>query len=255
MIKFSANLGFLWTDLPLIEAIYKAKKHGFDAVELQWPYDVNPIEVKNVLEEINLPVLGINTLKGNVEKGDFGLAAVKGRETEAREYISQAIEYAEVAGIKNVHVMAGKADLSAKSLTTFLDNLKFAKNMSAPKGIKIIIEPLNRRDVPGYFLTEVEQAKEICELIDEHFVKIMFDCYHVQINQGDILKRFQDNISSIGHVQIASLPDRGEPDFGELNFKLLLAEFYKSGYDGYIGGEYRPRKTTEDGLGWLKTLK
>ena len=255
MIKFSANLGFLWTDLSLIDAIYKAKKHGFDAVELQWPYEINPIDIKNVLAETMLPVLGINTLKGNIEKGDFGLAAIKGRETEAREYISQAIEYADIAGIKNVHVMAGKADLSAKSLTTFLDNLKFAKDLSVSKGINIIIEPLNRRDVPGYFLTEIEQAKEICELVDQDNVKIMFDCYHVQINQGDVLKRFQDNVLNIGHVQIASLPDRGEPDFGELNFKHLLPQFYKAGYEGYIGGEYRPRTNTEEGLSWLKTLK
>ena len=119
MTQFSANLGFLWTDLSLIDAIYKAKKHGFDAVELQWPYEINPIDIKNVLAETMLPVLGINTLKGNIEKGDFGLAAIKGRETEAREYIAQAIEYADIAGIKNVRKYTKKAETNDVAKNTY----------------------------------------------------------------------------------------------------------------------------------------
>jgi hydroxypyruvate isomerase len=255
MYKFSANLGLLWNDVSQIEAIYKAKENGFDAIEFQFPYKHDAIEIKKALDEVNLPVIGINTIKGNVEKGDNGLLALPSRINEARDAIRLAVEYAKIIKSNNIHAMAGIADLSTKSLVTFIDNLKFARDLIKDSDINLVIEPLNTKDNPGYFLTKIEQAKDICELVDIDRVKIMFDFYHIQINQGNVLKRFEDHLPFIGHVQIASVQDRGEPDNGELNFNFVIPEVYKLGYQGYIGAEYKPRKSTEEGLGWMSFFK
>ena len=255
MYKFSANLGLLFNDVSQIEAIYKAKENGFDAVEFQFPYQYDVLEIKKALDEVNLPVIGINTIKGNVEKGDNGLLALPSRVSEAKDAIIQAFEYAKVIKSKNIHAMAGITELSTKSLLTFIDNLKFAKDLIKDTNIGLVIEPLNSQDNPGYFLTKVEQAKEICELVGSDGVKIMFDFYHVQINQGNVLKRFEENFPFIGHVQIASVQDRAEPDKGELDFNFVIPEIHKIGYDGYIGAEYKPRKSTEDGLDWMNFFK
>ena len=255
MYKFSANLGLLWNELSQIDAIYKAKESGFDAVEFQFPYQYEAKEIKKTLDEVKLPVMGINTIKGNIEKGDNGLLAVPSRVSEAREAIVQAFEYAKVIDAKNIHAMAGVTDLSNKSLITFVDNLNFAREMVQGSGIDLVIEPLNLKDNPGYFLTKVEQAKEICDLVGSDTLKIMFDFYHVQINQGNVLQRFKDHLGSIGHVQIASVQDRGEPDRGELDFSFVIPEIIKMGYNKIIGAEYKPRMTTDAGLGWMKIIK
>ena len=255
MYKFSANLGLLWNEISQIDAIYKAKDNGFDAVEFQFPYQYDSNDLKKALDEVNLPVMGINTIKGNVEKGDNGLLAVPSKVSEARDAIIQAFEYAKVIKSKNIHAMAGVSDLSTRSLVTFIDNLKFAKELIKDTNIGIVIEPLNLNDNPGYFLTKVEQAKEICDLVGSDTVKIMFDFYHVQINQGNVLKRFKDHLPFIGHVQIASVKNRSEPDCGELDFSYVVPEIYNIGYKSMIGAEYKPRSTTDDGLSWLKKFK
>ena len=252
MYKFSANLGLLWSECSQIEAIYKAKENGFDAVEFQFPYQYDAGDVKKALDEVNLPVMGINTIKGNTEKGDNGLLAVPSKIKEAREAIVQAFEYAKIIKSKNIHAMAGVSDLSTRSLVTFIDNLKFAKELIKDTNIGLVIEPLNLKDNPGYFLTKIEQAKEICELVGSDSVKIMFDFYHIQINQGNVMERFREHLPYIGHVQIASVQDRSEPDKGELDFNYIIPEIYKIGYKSIIGAEYKPKTTTEEGLGWIK---
>ena len=155
MYKFSANLGLLWSECSQIEAIYKAKENGFDAVEFQFPYQYDAGDVKKALDEVNLPVMGINTIKGNTEKGDNGLLAVPSKIKEAREAIVQAFEYAKIIKSKNIHAMAGVSDLSTRSLVTFIDNLKFAKELIKDSNIGLVIEPLNLKDNPGYFLTKI----------------------------------------------------------------------------------------------------
>ena len=255
MYKFSANLGLLWTEMSQIDAIYKAKEKGFDAVEFQFPYEYDCKEIKKALDDVNLPVIGINTIKGNVEKGDNGLLAVPSRVSEARDALIQAFEYAKVIKSKNIHAMAGVTDLSTKSLVTFIDNLKFARELVKESNIGLVIEPLNLKDNPGYFLTRVEQAKEICELVGSNSIKIMFDFYHVQINQGNVINRFADNLPYIGHVQIASVKGRSEPDKGELDFSYIIPEIYKIGYKGLIGAEYKPRTTTDEGISWMENFK
>ena len=253
-MKLSANLGLLWSELPLLERVYKAKEKNFDAVEFQFPYEVDANELKKAIDKINLPIIGINTIKGNVSKGDNGLNAVPSRVQEARSAIDQAIEYAKVIGSKNIHFMCGITEQNHNSLKTLVENLQYAVSQLNDTNIGLVIEPKNQKDFPGYFLTNVEQAKEICQLVGNNNVKIMFDFYHVQISQGNVLTRFKDNFNFIGHVQMASVPERNEPIFGELNYSNILSEIYKFGYQGFVGVEYNPLTNTDDGLSWMKEI-
>lgn len=247
MARFSANLGFLWTDLALPDAIRSAATAGFEAVECHFPYEVEPEAVNAALDETGLPMLGLNTIRGDVAAGDFGLSALKGREAEARAAITQAIDYAHATGCRNVHVMAGKGG----DERTFLSNLAFAAYEARDLNIGVLIEPINHRDAEDYFLSEIEQAAEYVELIGAPNLKIMFDCYHVQIMQGDLVRRLQAHLPHVGHIQIAAAPSRAEPDEGEIAYERLIPAIDAMGYDGFIGAEYRPRTTTDEGLGWM----
>ena len=247
MARFSANLGFLWTDLALPDAIRSAATAGFEAVECHFPYEVEPEAVNAALDETGLPMLGLNTIRGDVAAGDFGLSALKGREAEARAAITQAIDYAHATGCRNVHVMAGKGG----DERTFLSNLAFAAYEARDLNIGVLIEPINHRDAEDYFLSEIEQAAEYVELIGAPNLKIMFDCYHVQIMQGDLVRRLQAHLPHVGHIQIAAAPSRAEPDEGEIAYVRLIPAIDAMGYDGFIGAEYRPRTTTDEGLGWM----
>ncbi|MEO1613383.1 MAG: TIM barrel protein [Pseudomonadota bacterium] len=177
MPRFSANLGFLWTELSPPDAIRRAKAAGFEAVEMHWPYETPDEEITAALEETGLPLLGLNTVRGDVTKGDNGLAAVPGREEEARAAILQAVDYAHAVDAGAIHVMAGKSG----DEETFIANLRFAAEEARDLGKTILIEPLNSRDAPDYFLTEVEQAAEIIIRTGAANIRIMFDAYHVQI--------------------------------------------------------------------------
>ncbi len=251
MVKFSANLGFLWTDRPLSEAIVSAREAGFEAVECHWPYKYDASQIAVILAQTGLPMLGLNTRKGDLSKGENGVAALPGREGEAREYIDEAIAYAEATGTRNVHVMAGRTDGGEAATKVFCDNLNYAAEVAAKHDITILIEPLNHRDAPDYHLQTVEQAAGLIGRVGADNIKIMFDCYHVQIMQGDLYVRAKDFMDQIGHIQFASVPARAEPDKCELNYPILLPRFYDAGYQGYIGAEYKPTNITEESLGWM----
>lgn len=255
MAKFSANLGFLWNSLTLPQAIRIAAESGFDAVECHFPYDQPAEDVKAALDAAGIPMIGLNTVRGNVESGDFGLCAMPGREEEAESAIRQAIDYASAVGARNVHVMAGKSQGNPWAEATFLNNLRMAAELATPAGIGILIEPINHRDVPNYFLNTVEQAAGIIRTLGLAPVRMMFDLYHVQVTQGDILKRLEKHMPAIGHIQIAGAPGRNEPDTGELAIDRIIGQLGDLGYEGYIGAEYLPLKTESDGLGWLKAFK
>ncbi|PWQ92018.1 hydroxypyruvate isomerase family protein [Leucothrix pacifica] len=254
MIKYSANLGFLWSELSLPDAIRAAKKAGFEAVECHWPYDYDTSEINSALQETGLTMLGLNTFRGDVAGGENGLSAVTGREAEARQYIDQACEYADVIGCEKIHVMAGFTDGGEEAENTFRSNLKYACEKAAQYQQTILIEPLNLRDAPGYHLSNIDAAIETVKAVGCDNIKVMFDCYHIQIMQGDLIKRLEKAMPYIGHIQIAGVPDRGEPDQGEVNYQVVLAAISELGYDGYIGAEYKPRTTTDAGLGWLEKL-
>lgn len=251
MVKFSANLGFLWTELPLVDAIQRAAEAGFDAVECHWPYDTAPEDVREVLEKTGLPMLGINTVKG--KPGEFGLLALSGREAEARAAIDQAIAYAASIGAHGIHAMSGIASGEA-ARQTFVQNLTYATEKAAPHGITILIEPINSVDVPGYFMHRTADAAEIIAKIGAPNLKMMFDFYHLQIMEGDLTRLVQRLLPIIGHIQFASVPTRGAPDQGELDFSYIFKMLDDLGYDRPLGAEYRPLTTTEASLDWMKTL-
>lgn len=252
-MQFSANLGYLWTDKTLPQAILAAAAAGFDAVECHWPYAVPAAEVAAALRDTKLVMLGLNTERGDVEAGESGLSALPGREADARAAIDQAIAYASAIETPNIHVMAGCAE-GAGARRTFIGNLRYATGAAAAHGITILIEPLNRYDAPGYFLQTSFQAESLIDEIAADNLRLMFDCYHLQIIEGDISRRLAQLLPIIGHIQIASVPDRAEPDRGELDYAHIMRLLRDLGYSRPIGAEYRPRGETGDSLGWMKRL-
>lgn len=249
-MKFSANLGFLWTDRSLPDAIRAARAAGFDAVECHWPYDVPAAKVGAALTETGLSMLGLNTRRGDVPAGENGLSALPGREDEARAAIDEAIAYASAIGTANIHVMAGFAE-GDDARRAYCANLAYACEKAAPLGITILIEPLNSYDAPGYFLSTTDQALEIIAEVGAPNLRLMFDCYHVQLMEGDITNRLTRLLPSIGHVQIASVPDRGAPDHGELDYGHVFRTLESIGWRAPVGAEYKPGRPTDETLGWL----
>ncbi|MDP6967749.1 MAG: TIM barrel protein [Gammaproteobacteria bacterium] len=255
MPKFSANLGFLWPELSLPEAIYAAKQAGFEAVECHFPYAVPASAVAAALEATGLPMLGLNTRLGINGPDDFGVMAMPGRELEAREYVNEAIAYAAAIKCRNINCVPGKTGGTTAAEAVYRQNLDYACSKAAEKGIGILIEPINQRDAPGYHFSLVEQGLTTIQAVGADNLGLMFDCYHTQIMQGDLITRLKQALPYIGHVQFAAVPDRGEPDTGEVNFPWLLAELETLGWQGFIGAEYRPRSTTDKGLGWMQAYR
>lgn len=249
-MRFSANLGFLWTELPLPAAIRAAAAAGFDAVECHWPYETAPEAVAEALAQTGLPMLGLNTRRGRT--GENGLAALPGREAEARAEIDRAVAYARVIQCPAVHVMAGVAQGPAAE-AVFLANLAHACR-SAPE-LVFLIEPLNHHDAPGYFLSRSDHAARLIERAGHPNLKLMVDCYHMQIMEGDLSRRLAALGAITGHVQIASVPDRGAPDHGEVDYRHICGVLRDLGWVRPIGAEYRVSGATEDSLGWLAGLR
>lgn len=254
MMQFSANLGFLWNDRSLPDAIRAAKAEGFDAVECHWPYAVSSTDVRDALTETGLPMLGLNTIRGDVDQGENGLSALSGRENEAHAAIDQALLYAREIGARNIHVMAGFAQ-GARAEMTFVAALEYACSQAAEFGINILIEPLNHYDAPGYFLSSTDHAAELITRVGAPNLKLMFDCYHVQLMEGDLTNRLKKLAPVIGHVQIARVPDRGPPVGGEVNYPYLFKVLSDIGWNSPIGAEYKSNKPTDETLDWFKALR
>ncbi len=250
-MRFSANLGFLWQDRPLPDAIHSAHAAGFDAVECHWPYDVPADEVKTALKETGLPMLGLNTRRGDVSGGENGLSALVGRATEARAAIDEAFAYADAVDAAAVHVMAGFAE-GAEARSVFVEDLRHA--CGAASGRTVLIEPLNRHDAPGYFLRTTDQAQAIIAEVAAPNLKLMFDCYHVGRTEGDLITRLQDLQSVIGHIQFASVPERAAPDSGEIDYRSVFKAIASIGWDAPLGAEYKPGGDTDATLEWMQTL-
>ena len=255
MTRFSANLGFLWTDRPLADAIRAAAAAGFDAVECHWPYDEDASAVVTALQATGLSMLGLNAPRGDVAAGENGLAALVGREQEARAGIDAALDYADAINAANIHVLSGFASDDAAE-ACFIENLRYASTAAAGHGRTILIEPLNHHDAPGYFLNHTDQARRIIEAVDAPNLKLMFDCYHIQILQGDLTRQIDANLDIIGHIQFAGVPSRGRPDEGEVNYAHIFARLAASGYDAPLGAEYKPDGgDTDASLDWMKKLR
>jgi 2-dehydrotetronate isomerase len=248
-MKFSANLGFLWRDRPLPDAIRAAKAAGFDAVECHWPYEIAASETLAALVETGLPMLGLNTPRGHVAAGENGLAALPGREKDARAAIDEAIAYAKAINAGAIHVMAGNSS-GPRARNAFCENLRYACETVAAN-TTILIEPLNHYNAPGYFLSSTSQAADIIREVGKPNLKLMFDCFHVQIMEGDVTRRFETLLPLIGHVQIASVPDRGTPDHGELDYSFVLSRMVELGWHQPIGAEYLPGDSRDPDMGWM----
>ncbi|MEM9107451.1 MAG: TIM barrel protein [Pseudomonadota bacterium] len=254
MTKFSANLGFLWSDHSLPDAIRAAKVAGFDAVECHWPYETSATDVDQALQETGLAMLGLNTSRGDLSAGENGVCALPGRSEDARAAIDQALTYATQIGTPNIHVMGGFAE-GLDAHDTFVANLKYACAKANENGQSILIEPLNKYDAPGYFLQTTDQAKAIIEQVGASNLKLMFDCYHVQLMEGDLTHRIDNLMPIIGHIQFASVPDRGPPDAGEVNYAHIFQHLQSLGYTAPLGAEYKPKGPTDESLNWMAKLR
>ena len=242
--NFSANTGYLWKELPFIDRIKMAKLHSFNSLEFHdEPHGVNLIELKKLLSDSELNVNGMNVRMGDT----FGCAAIPDQSDKAQNEIKDAITIAEDLGAKALHILSGVTKHNQNSINTFISNLKFALDNSK---ILILIEPVCEEQLPGYFLRTIDQAAAIIDTIDHPRLKIMFDCYHIYKESGDLVKNFADHADKIGHVQIAAAENRAEPFPGALNYSDILPEFQRLGYQGAFGCEYRPSGSTEGGLGW-----
>src|SRR5436190_2623847 len=254
MPRFAANLAYLFTERPLIERFAAAAAAGFRAVELQLPYDHAPSAVRAELERHGLTVLGVNTAPGQSAVGEFGVTAVPGREQEFAAVFKQALDYITAIGGCQIHCLAGRVPPEQRPAAeaTFIRNLTWAADAAREKNVTVLIEPINPRDRPDYFLTRAEHAADIIAKVERPNVRIQFDFYHAQIVGGDLIKRFEKYFPLVGHVQIAAVPTRGEPDEGEVNYVQILAMLDRIGYGKWVGCEYKPRARTEDGLSWAR---
>jgi hydroxypyruvate isomerase len=254
MPRFAANLGYLFNERPLIERFGAAAAAGFAAVELQNVYDHAPSALKAEIERHGLTVLGVNTPPGQHASGESGVAAIPGREQEFAALFRQALDYVVAIGGCQIHCLAGKVapELRPAAEKTFMQNLARAADAAAEKNVTLLIEPINPRDRPDYFLSRAEHAADIVAKLARPNVRIQFDFYHVQIVGGDLIRRFEKSLPHIGHVQIAAVPSRHEPDEGEVNYPAIFEALDRLGYGGWIGCEYRPRTRTEDGLSWAR---
>jgi len=254
MPKFSANLGMLFTEWPFMDRFAAAADAGFRAVEFPSPYDHAPEAIAQKLSANNLINVLFN-VRGGSAKSERGIAAIPGHEKELREAMAVALRYAQVLGTPNLHVMAGTVtDESARAAgrATYIANLRFAAEEAARVGIGIVIEPINTRNMPGYFLNTQADAHAIIDEVGSSNLKVEMDLYHAQIVEGDLETKLRRYLPRIGHIQIAGVPHRHEPDTGEVNFAYLLRLIDELSYIGWIGCEYRPAKGTREGLGWMR---
>jgi len=258
MLKFAANLSVLFTEVPFLDRFERAAKAGFHGVECLFPYAYGAGDVAGRLERHGLQLVLINAPAGDWEAGDRGTAALPERRDEFRGAIEMALDYARAVGCKQVHAMAGiiqpHAD-RARCEHVFLENIRHAADLAAREGVTILIEALNGRDVPGYFVAHQRDALELVRRVGRPNVAVQLDYYHAQIMGGDLTKLTERMAGSFAHVQIASVPDRHEPDEGEVSYRHLFETLERVGFTGWIGCEYIPRGKTEDGMRWMETLR
>jgi 2-dehydrotetronate isomerase len=252
MPKFAANIQLMFNEYPFLDRFEAAKRAGFLAVECQSPYAHSIADLKRQLDRSGLFFALINTRPGDAAVDGFGLGAMAGYEREFQARVDQALEYAVALNVPKIHAMAGDCGNTPENAACFVRNIREAGEKAASLGKTILIEPLNPRDRPSYFLRSTVRAADFLVEIGLANVQLQFDAYHVQIIEGNVTHRFEQLLPLIGHVQIAGVPDRHEPEGGELDYPHFFRVLDASGYDGWVGAEYRPCGRTEDGLGWAK---
>lgn len=253
MPKFAANLTMLFNDVPFLERFDRAAQAGFSAVEFLFPYDFQVEQIKAKLESNKLALVLHNLPAGNWAGGERGIACHPDRVAEFRAGVDQAIAYATALGVPQVNCLAGirpAAVTDAAARQTLIDNLKFAAPKLRAAGVKLLIEPINSFDIPGFFLNHTRQALDIIAAAGSDNVFVQYDIYHMQRMEGELAKTIEQHLGQIAHLQLADNPGRNEPGTGEINYAFLFACLDKIGYTGWIGCEYKPATTTEAGLGW-----
>jgi len=261
MPRFAANLTLMYTEHAFADRFTAAAADGFDGVECLFPYELGTGELARRLRDQRLSLVLFNLPPGDWAAGERGTAALPGREAEFAASVESALAYAQASGCRQLHAMAGlvpaaaSADDRAAMHHTYVANLRRAARVLAPHGITLLIEPINTRDMPGYFLNHQQTAHDLVTEVGEPNLKVLMDLYHCQIMEGDVATRLRRHIDGVGHLQIAGVPDRHEPDSGELNYPFLFDLLDTLGYGGHVGCEYRPRAGTSAGLGWWHRVR
>jgi 2-dehydrotetronate isomerase len=252
MPRFAANLSMMFTEHAFMDRFAAAADQGFTAVEYLFPYDHDPDLIARKLSDHRLTQALFNMPPGDWGKGERGIAGLMGREVEFRDGVQTALRYAAATGVKRLHMMAGLVDLdNPHAMQTYRDNAKYAAGLLAERGIDLLLEPINGRNMPGYGLNNVDRAAALIRDWALPNLKLQFDIYHCQIIHGDVTMRLRALMPMVGHVQIASVPSRNEPFGEELNDGFLFAELDRLGYAGFVGCEYNPKAGTLEGLGWF----
>ena len=257
MPKFAANLTMLFNEVPFLERFAAAKAAGFEAVEYLFPYAFDKNELAGLLKTHGLKQVLHNLPAGNWDGGERGIACHPDRVEEFRAGVDQAIAYAQALGCPQVNCLAGKLPAGVsreQAQATFVSNLKFAADKLKAAGLRLLIEPINSYDIPGFFLNTTAQAAAILDAVGSDNLYIQYDIYHAQRMEGELAATAQAYMPRIGHIQLADNPGRNEPGTGEINYPFLFRHLDAIGYTGWIGCEYKPRTKTVEGLGWIKTL-
>jgi len=253
--RFSANISMLYPELPFMERFGAAAADGFEAVEYVGAYDQDPAALKSLLDQHGLKQALFNLPAGNWAAGERGIGCHPDRVQEFRTSIDKAIEYAQATGCAQVNCLAGIApqgfDRSALEIV-LIDNLSYAASRLGEAGIKLLLEPINTRDIPGFLINSTDDYERIAAAVNHSNLYLQYDFYHMQVVQGDLLPTFKRLQSRIAHVQIADNPGRNEPGTGEINYPNIFKALDDAGYTGWIGAEYKPKAGTTEGLGWLK---
>lgn len=258
MLKFAANLTMMFNEVPFLERFEAAAKAGFKGVEYLFPYDFEPAVLKAALDKNQLTQVLFNMPPGDWAQGDRGLACLPDRVTAFQEGVHEAIRYANVLQCHQIHAMAGLVPADANVLEyeqTYIKNIQYAADHCAAHDLRVLIEPINLRDMPRYFLTTQKQAEALLVKINRPNVFIQLDLYHCQIMEGDLMKTIERLGDKFCHIQIASVPERHEPDQGEVNYAWIFKKLAECRYPGWIGCEYRPEGNTQAGLTWFTPYK
>lgn len=254
MPRFAANLSMLFTEQPFLQRFDAAAAAGFRAVEYLWPYAHPAAELAARLEDAGLEQVLFNSPSGDTDAGERGLAALPGREDEFRRGVDVALEYAQALGCPRVHVMAGIAgpDVDPDAARErYLGNLRAALDAARGSGVTLLIEPINAHDMPGYFLRTLAQAQAVVDELADDGLRLQLDWYHAVRTEQDVVAATRRHLPSTAHLQLAGVPGRHEPDVGTVDYPTLFALVDEAGFDGWVGCEYHPLTTTQEGLGWL----
>jgi hydroxypyruvate isomerase len=253
MPKFAANLTMLFGEMPFLDRFAAAKAAGFSAVEYLFPYEFEKAALREQLQQHGLTQVLHNLPAGNWTAGERGIAILPDRVDEFRDGVAQAIDYAKALDCRQVNCLVGIAPADADQLAlneVLVNNLRFAADALARQRIRLLIEPINTLDIPGFFLNGTRQAVQVISDVRSENLFIQYDIYHMQVMEGDIARSLQKHLARISHVQLADNPGRNEPGTGEINYPFLFRYLDQIGYRGWVGCEYKPRTTTAEGLGW-----